>query len=163
MKEILLQYAAYNLWSNKRITDAILQISAEKIKQPLISSFPSIELTLLHLMNVEYIWWQRMKLVENLHVIEEKTLSIEQISHKLLELSLQWKNWVEKSTQAALEHEFVYRNSKTEQFKQPVFQTLLHLFNHQTYHRGQIITLLKNIGVEKIPATDFIVWSRGKK
>ena len=163
MKEILLQYAAYNLWSNKRITEAILKLPAEKIKQPLISSFPSIELTLLHLMNVEYIWWQRMKLVENLHVIEEKTLSIEQISYKLLELSLQWKDWVEKSTQAAFEHEFVYRNSKTEQFKQPVFQTLLHLFNHQTYHRGQIVTMLRNIGVEKIPTTDFIVWSRGKK
>ncbi len=38
----------------------------------------------------------------------------------------------------------------------------LHLFNRQTYHRGQIITRLRQNGIDKIPATDFIVFSRGK-
>lgn len=163
MKEILLQYATYNLWANKRLSEAILQLPVEKVKEQLISSFSSIELTLLHLMNVEYIWWQRLKLVENLNIFDENTLTPEELIQKLLHFSSQWKDWIEKSTAAAIEHEFVYRNSKKEQFKQPVFQMLLHLFNHQTYHRGQIVTLLKQLGVQKIPATDFIEWSRGKK
>lgn len=163
MKEILLQYATYNLWANKRLSEAILQLPVEKVKEHLISSFSSIELTLLHLMNVEYIWWQRLKLVENLNIFDENTLTPEELIQKLLHFSSQWKDWIEKSTTAAIEHEFVYRNSKKEQFKQPVFQMLLHLFNHQTYHRGQIVTLLKQLGVQKIPATDFIEWSRGKK
>lgn len=163
MKEILVQYAAYNLWANNRISDAILQLPEEKQQEKIISSFPSIELTLLHLMNVEYIWWQRMKLVENIHIVEASSLTMHQISQKLLDASLQWKEWVDKSITAAFEHEFVYRNSKKEQFKQPVFQMLLHLFNHQTYHRGQIVTMLKQVGVDKIPPTDFIEWSRGKK
>ncbi len=139
------------------------QLPDEQQKLQIISSFPSIELTMLHLMNVEYIWWQRMKLVDNIHIIEESSLSVHQISQKLLYLSQQWKGWIEKSTTAAFEHEFVYRNSKKEQFKQPVFQMLLHLFNHQTYHRGQLVTMLKQLGVEKISPTDFIEWSRGKK
>lgn len=163
MKEILVQYAAYNLWANHRMTDAVLQLPEEMQQQKIISSFPSIELTLLHLMNVESIWWQRMKLVENIHIIEASTFTVTQISHKILDASTQWKEWVDKSTTAAFEHEFVYRNSKKEQFKQPVFQMLLHLFNHQTYHRGQIVTMLKQLGVDKIPPTDFIEWSRGKK
>ena len=163
MKEILVQYAAYNLWANHRMTDAVLQLPEEMQQQKIISSFPSIELTLLHLMNVESIWWQRMKLVENIHIIEASSFTVTQISQKILDASTQWKEWVDKSTTAAFEHEFVYRNSKKEQFKQPVFQMLLHLFNHQTYHRGQIVTMLKQLGVDKIPPTDFIEWSRGKK
>ena len=163
MKEILVQYAAYNLWANHRMTDAVLQLPEEMQQQKIISSFPSIELTLLHLMNVESIWWQRMKLVENIHIIEASSFTVTQISQKILDASTQWKEWVDKSTTAAFEHEFVYRNSKKEQFKQPVFQMLLHLFNHQTYHRGQIVTMLKQLGVYKIPPTDFIEWSRGKK
>ena len=163
MKEILVQYAAYNLWANHRLTDAVLQLPEEMQQQQIISSFPSIELTLLHLMNVESIWWQRMKLVENIHIIEASSFTVTQISQKILDASTQWKEWVDKSTTAAFEHEFVYRNSKKEQFKQPVFQMLLHLFNHQTYHRGQIVTMLKQLGVDKIPPTDFIEWSRGKK
>jgi uncharacterized damage-inducible protein DinB len=39
---------------------------------------------------------------------------------------------------------------------------LLHLFNHGTYHRGQLVTMLRELGIEKIPPTDFIVWSRRK-
>jgi uncharacterized damage-inducible protein DinB len=39
---------------------------------------------------------------------------------------------------------------------------LLHLFNHNTYHRGQLVTMLRQLGMDKIPATDFIVWSRKK-
>ena len=39
---------------------------------------------------------------------------------------------------------------------------ILHAINHNTYHRGQIVTMLRQLGVEKIPATDFIVWSRRK-
>ena len=163
MKEILVQYAAYNLWANLRMTDVLLQLPEEMQQQKIISSFPSIELTLLHLMNVESIWWQRMKLVENIHIIEASTFTVTQISQKILDASTQWKEWVDKSTTAAFEHEFVYRNSKKEQFKQPVFQMLLHLFNHQTYHRGQIVTMFKQLGVDKIPPTDFIEWSRGKK
>ena len=36
----------------------------------------------------------------------------------------------------------------------------LHVFNHSTYHNGQIVTMLRQLKIEKIPATDFIAWTR---
>jgi uncharacterized damage-inducible protein DinB len=39
---------------------------------------------------------------------------------------------------------------------------LLHLFNHGTYHRGQLVNQLRQLGIAKIPPTDFIIWSRKK-
>jgi uncharacterized damage-inducible protein DinB len=62
-----------------------------------------------------------------------------------------------------LDHVFQYYNSKREYFKQPIFQMLLHVFNHGTYHRGQLVNMLRQLAVEKIPQTDFIVFSRTKK
>ena len=162
LKEVLVQYATYNLWANQRLINTINNLPEDVADAAIINSFSSIKKTLQHLNVVEFIWWQRLKLVESILPLEEKNQSAKEIGKELLSYSLQWKEWVEKSTVAAFEHEFVYRNSKKEQFKQPVYQMLIHLFNHQTYHRGQLVTMLRQVGIEKIPATDFIEWSRKK-
>ena len=114
-------------------------------------------------MDVEYIWWQRMKLQEN-PVWPGTTFSgsVVELSNHLLQQSKQWKEWVELATEAALNHEFIYRNSKKEQFKQPVYEALHHLFNHQTFHRGQLITMLRQVGLTELPVTDLIAFSRKK-
>ena len=88
---------------------------------------------------------------------------MQDLSNGLLSQSKQYEDWVNNASELSLEHVFQYQNSKRESFKQPVYQVLLHVFNHSTYHRGQLVTMLRNLGVEKIPQTDFIVWSRMKK
>ena len=157
-----MQYAAYNLWANQQLVEKINNLHHKLPHTEVVSSFSSLHLTLKHLKEVELIWWERMRLTELALPLPEDTSTTAEIGKQLLDLSKQWKDWIDKSTNAAFEHEFVYRNSKKEQFKQPVFQMLLHLFNHQNYHRGQIVTIMRQLGVEQIPATDFIVWSRRK-
>ncbi len=85
---------------------------------------------------------------------------VENLSKDLLNLSMQWKDWVLATNEIKITHVFEYQNSKKEIFKQPVYEMLLHLFNHQTFHRGQLVTMMHQNEVEKIPATDFIVYSR---
>lgn len=148
--------------ANQRIIDAVLPLDEEMVKRTVVSSFSSLQLTLLHMWNTESTWWQRLKLVETIQTPGNTNNSIQEIAAGLLAQSKQWQTWVEKSTAAALEHEFIYRNSKKEQFKQPVYQMLLHLFNHATYHRGQLVTILRQLNVTVIPATDFILFSRKK-
>lgn len=163
LKELLLQLAAYNVWANHRITDLINGLDIQLQNTNIESSFGNLRGTIQHMANAESIWWQRMKLVELPYAFDDQDMSLELMNKKLLEFSNQWKEWIEKSASNALEHEFLYHNTKKEQFKQPVYQMLLHLFNHQTYHRGQLVIMLKQLGVEKIPPTDFIVWSRSAK
>jgi len=163
MKDLLSQLAKYNLWANQRILQTILALPEEKQRQQLPSSFNSLYATLLHMWNAESIWWQRMKLHERIVAPTEFFKgSIQDLSNGLLQQNEQWIDWVNNATEAALDHVFQYQNSKREQFKQPTYQMLLHVFNHGTYHRGQLITMLHQLGIEKLPATDFIVWSRGK-
>ena len=163
MKEILDQYAAFNLWANQRMIDTIFLLSKEETATAINSSFSSIDNTLAHMWEAESIWWQRIKLSET---IVHPSLAIntrEDLAAGLLKQSKQWEEWIVNSTVAALEHEFFYRNSKKEQFKQHVYEVLMHLFNHQTYHRGQLIIMFQQLSVQNIPATDFIEFIRRKK
>ncbi|MBA3674882.1 MAG: DinB family protein [Chitinophagaceae bacterium] len=162
MKQLLQQYAAYNLWANKKIIETANQLSEEQVNKEIVSSFPSVYKTFLHLMEVEYVWWERLKLTEHDTPSGWFTGDFTELSKKLLELSRQWQEWIESANEVNITHVFAYQNSKKEHFKQPVYEMLLHLFNHQTLHRGQLITMFRQLGLNKIPPTDFIVWSRKK-
>lgn len=163
MKELLLQFAAYNIWANQQLMPVINALPAEKQTAVLPSSFNSVHRTLLHLLDAESIWWQRLKLQER---INRPSDTFEGNTQEVLQLLLQqntlWHEWLQNATERMLQHVFHYQNTKREQFKQPVYQMLLHLFNHGTYHRGQLINMLRQLGEEKLPPTDFIVWSRSR-
>jgi uncharacterized damage-inducible protein DinB len=163
MKELLKQLAAYNIWANQKIMEAILTLPEEKQKQELPSSFKSLYATVLHMLDAENIWWQRMKLNERItRPSENFNGNMKELCQGLLQQNHQWQDWVNNASDMALEHVFQYYNLKKENFKQPVYQMILHVFNHGTYHRGQLVNMLRQLGIEKIPQTDFIVWSRKK-
>ena len=164
MKEILSQLSAYHIWANQLLLDVINQLPEEKQKQEVPSSFRSLYTTLLHMLDAESIWWQRMKLQERIQRPSENfNGTAKELGSILLHQNKQWNEWIVAANDHQLQHVFQYQNSKREQFKQPIYQMLLHVFNHGTYHRGQLVNILRQIGVEKIPGTDFIYWSRRKQ
>ncbi|HWI91916.1 MAG TPA: DinB family protein [Flavisolibacter sp.] len=163
MKEILAQLSAYNIWANQALLDTIIRLSEEEQKQELPSSFKSLYATVLHMLDAENIWWQRMKLQERItRPSENFTGDMKEAANSLLNQNRQWNEWINSANEHQLNHVFHYQNTKKEQFKQPIYQMLLHMLNHGTYHRGQLVNMLRQLGVEKVPATDFIVWSRRK-
>jgi uncharacterized damage-inducible protein DinB len=163
MKELLQQFAAYNLWANQKITEVILKLDENTQQQIVASSFPNLYATVLHMWDAESAWWQRIKLHERILVPSENfNPSMQEVVNGLLQQDHMWEQWINNATTPALEHVVAYQNSKREQFKQPVFQIILHVFNHCTYHRGQLVTMLRALGVDKIPPMDFVVWSRKK-
>lgn len=164
MKELLLEYASYHAWANKRLADCISALPGELQVKEVPSSFKSLYGTLLHMWNAESIWWQRMKMQEVVTAPGEGfTGTAAELANALLQQDKTWETWIAQATPAAIAHVFYYQNTKREQFRQPVYQVLLHLFNHGTYHRGQLVNILRALNINNIPATDFIIWSRGKK
>lgn len=163
MKELLQQLANYNIWANQRMLEVILALPEEKQKQELPSSFKSLYHTVLHMWNAESVWWQRMKLQERIiKPFDVFKGTLEELANEYLQQNRQWQEWVNNATDAALDHVFQYQTFQKEQFKQPIYQMLIHVFNHGTYHRGQLINMLRQLGITKLPDTDFIVWSRRK-
>lgn len=163
MKEVLQQYASYNLWANQILLKPVLALNETQQQQTVASSYGSLQATLLHMWDAESICWQRLKLQEQIiipSVMQQPT--VQEIANGLIDQSRQWEVWVKQSKENMLQHVFGYHNSKGAYFKNPIWQTVMHLFNHQTYHRGQIVTMLHHLEIKKIPNTDFIGWCRKK-
>jgi uncharacterized damage-inducible protein DinB len=164
MKELLKQYATYNIWASQKIFDVILALPEEKQIAEVPSSFNSLYKTVLHMWDAESIWWQRMKLQERINVpgdIFKGTLK--ELINELMQQSKLWEDWIVNASELSIDHVFQYQTFAKEQFKQPTWQMLVHVFNHGTYHRGQLINMLRQLGIEKLPATDFMIWARSHK
>ena len=161
MKEILVQLSAYHIWANERLITAIKPLPEDVLSKNLQSSFGSIYGTFLHLANAENIWWQRLQGVENISMANpHNNIGFDKVAQQLLQQDEALQNYIANTDTKGFEKVLDYRNLKGEAFTQPIYQILIHLFNHATYHRGQIVTLLRQLNVQQIPATDFIVWSR---
>jgi len=161
VKELLQHFAAYNVWANQRLAETTLPISESTLVQHVVGSFPSIKSTILHLLDAESIWWQRLKLESDIKRPSDQFTGSTKDALDLLAVQNQaWKNWVEQASITEIQNKFSYRTMRNEPFTQPVYDLLLHIFNHATYHRGQWVNQLRECGIVSIPATDYIVFSR---
>jgi uncharacterized damage-inducible protein DinB len=160
MKELLKQLSTYNIWANQKIIDVILSLPEEKQLAEVCSSFVSLHKTLLHMWDAESIWWQRMKLHERfVRPSDNFNGTTRDAINGLVSQSKLWEGWIANVSDQMLDHVFQYSNNKKEQLKLPIYQMLMHVFNHGTYHRGQLINMLRQLGIEKLPSTDFSTWS----
>lgn len=161
MKDLLIDYATYHIWANQQLLKIALKLTEEQQNQTIVSSFDSVRKTILHMLDAESIWWQRLQLQEK--IIRPSDNNNSSLKEIVQQMDVQSKVWLEKikgMKENQLQFVFAYQNTKREMFKQPVWQMLLHLYNHANFHRGQLVTLYRQLGITKIPATDFILWSR---
>ncbi|WP_343688484.1 DinB family protein [Chitinophaga sp.] len=156
MKEVVLNMAGYNYWANQRLAAVLKKLADEQLDQEVVSSFPSIRQTVYHMWDAESVWKQRIDLVEKTQkpapqfqgtfgsACDEWML----VSRQLLEM-------VQQINPVKLSHTVAYYNGRKQYGKLTVIEILMHVFNHATYHRGQLVTLLRQVGVSKIPGTDY--------
>ena len=163
MKELLSRYAQYNIWANKKLIEVLLKLDEKLLDKEIISSFSSIRRTSYHIWSAEYIWIQRLELVEHPIWIEPNFNGTFQDACKAwLKSSELLLDFIDRQyDNKAFEHVFQYYSPfKKEHFKRPVYIALTHVFNHSTSHRGQLITLLRQVGETKIPETDLIAFAK---
>ena len=164
MKELLIQYAEYNIWANKLIIDCMLNQPASSIDMKMTSSFNTLRETSLHCWGAEDIWLQRLLQTENpIWVPEIFKGSFKDACYKWQEVSHAILVYINKCDEAALQSIATYKDRKQAEWSTPVNEVLLHVFNHTTYHRGQLVTMLRQTGESKIPGTDFIAFVRLRK
>jgi uncharacterized damage-inducible protein DinB len=162
MKQNILNYARYNLWANTGLVELFQQQPDALIEQPVISSFPSIRETLLHLWSVEVVWMDRLKGISPADFPAKTfTGSNAELYDNLLASSRNLIELVESSAEqffvTPIEFTFLASPDTQRQIPQDIFH---HLFNHQTMHRGQLITMGRQLGITAFPRTDYIIWVR---
>jgi len=155
MKELLAHYASYDHWANTRFVERLQHETDQILDRPVSSSFPSLRSTVLHIRDAENVWWGRLT--------GEKTQWPAEASSEittLLPYSARLSAWVQHVGEVELARVAEYRDLRGNAYRQPVWQLLLHCFNHSTQHRGQLITLMRTLGLGDIPANDLVVFQR---
>lgn len=160
----MIDLGGYHLWANKRLLDTMQNLPAEYLTREVSSSFSTLQLTMIHLLGAESLWLQRLQMNEPPMFDAEKFKGpFGELAPSVISHNEKLNQWIADQKEPFFEHTIAYYNSKKQYFKQPVYQCLLQIFNHGTYHRGQIVTMFHELGVTKIPATDYIAFKRSKK
>ena len=164
MRELLLRCAMHNMWANQRLLAVLNGLTAEQLDKDLGSSFPSLRATAYHMWNSEGIWLQRLQLASPvLPPAKGFEGSWQEFAQRFARQNEQLKDFIATASDARLAHTIEYNHPARGICKSTVENTLLTMFHHATYHRGQLVTMLRQLGVSKIPSTDFIEYTLSKK
>jgi len=165
MKDFILHYIRYNEWANRRITKFIEEnVSAQQAEQVIVSSFPSLKETLLHIWGAESIWLQRLK-GDSPTVWKGSTFSgtTTELCAEINNIDKDFIDFADSCGEAFLLSPFKYNNLEGKEFTNSRIDAILHCVNHSTYHRGQIITMLRQLNFTKLFSTDYIGYCRERE
>lgn len=155
------QHLTYNAWANKSTADVLRTVDDTIYFQENKSSFPSIAKTVLHIWGAQYIWLKRLQgeSLSTWPAPEFKDNKNESLNG-LIQSSNEIVTFAASKDELFLTSMYAYKNMKGEPFEDPYEDTLFHVVNHGTYHRGQITTMLREAGVTKLASTDLIHYLR---
>jgi uncharacterized damage-inducible protein DinB len=150
----------YNTWANELICDHILKVS-DKADLSIESSFPSLRKTLYHIWDAQVIWITRMH-GESLKGFPSRdfTGTLEEACKGINGSSKEITSLVEANEKEKI---ITYHTLKGEVFSSTIEEIATHVVNHGTYHRGQLVTMLRQAGFKELRSTDFIGFCRLSK
>ena len=162
MKTLFTKYTRYNLWANQRVCDFIKNnLSEEQLNKEIISSFPSLKQTLYHIWDAENIWLKRLQ-GESLSTFPSRDFkgTSEAGINSFLSNSKKFSDVISSKDDSFFQSSFKYTNIKGVQFESKASDIIQHVVNHNSYHRGQIITMFRQIGFTELFSTDYIAFCR---
>lgn len=157
------QLADYNRWANLRVYGAALDLPEQQYRQATGVFFGSLHGTLNHLLVTDRIWLKRLtgqgeapnRLDAILHDNRQDLLRARIAEDARL------TDLVRSYTEADLTRAVAYQTMAGKPYTQPLQELLLHLFNHQTHHRGQAHACCSILTGTEPPTLDLLAFQRG--
>ena len=160
-EEIVALYE-FNAWANQRVLKAAEVLTTEQFTKELGSSFSSVRDTLAHIFGVEWVWLERLQGRSPSGIPDAKEFSEAGL------LKTRWADqearmlaYARKLTQEELDKVMTYKTLSFGPGRNPRWQMMQHVVNHGTYHRGQVVTMLRQLGAKGV-GTDLITFYREK-
>lgn len=150
----------FNAWAQRRLFEALAALPDEQYFRDLKNSHGGIHGTLCHIVWAEQLWLTRWLRRPPPAVAQGKDLA------SLAEVRVRWEavaaeraEFLEGLTDATLAATLTVQPTMGGVYVHTYLETLLHTVDHSSYHRGQIVTLLRQLGV-KPPSTGLILFYR---
>lgn len=151
---------AYGSWANGLVFAAAEALSEEQLGASAASSFPSVGATLAHIVGAEWVWLRRW-LGESPTAVPSwvPKPSLAELKVQLAAVEAERTSLLAGLSDADLGRVVSYRNLAGQAYADELGGLIRHVVNHSTYHRGQVATQLRQLGVTP-PNTDLITYLR---
>jgi uncharacterized damage-inducible protein DinB len=152
----------YNRWANERLFEAVSVLSKEQLNKDLNSSHHSVRETLYHILLGEWLWLMRCKGISPKTVPElDEFPDLQALKSRWTSIEMDQYNFLSKISDESLQEVVEYQYLNGEEAELPLWVMIHHTVNHSTHHRGQVTTMLRQLGA---PAAelDFTLFLKSK-
>lgn len=150
----------YNRWATLCMLDAAASLTTEELTRDLNNSFPSVLATLVHGLGAEWVWLERWKGTSPTAFPD--AAAIASMAALRGRWDVLWHDQLAFLTglkDGDATREVSYRLFNGSADARPLGELMRHVVNHGTYHRGQVVTMLRQLG-KVPPSTDYVRWLR---
>lgn len=159
-KDEVLELFAYNAWANRQLLHAAAALPDELYFRDLKSSHGGIHGTLAHIVWAEHLWLNRWLARPNPAVPQGRDLdTLAAVRARWEEVEGERGRFVAGLTEGRLEETVRVKPTAGGEYLHSYGQMFRHFVNHSSYHRGQVVAMMRQVGVTP-PSTDLILYYR---
>ena len=150
----------FHYWARDRASTAVEALTPEQYVRPMGSSFTSIRDTLNHVYQAEWIWYARWNGVSPTSFPADEIPDLAALRRRWSELEGKVRAYLADAGDSGINRVINYRLMSGKEGASPLWQMVAHVVNHATYHRGQVTTMLRQLGAAPAQSTDMITYFR---
>jgi uncharacterized damage-inducible protein DinB len=151
----------YNYWARDRMFEALEPLTSDQLDRDMGNSFRSIRDTVTHLYAAESVWYLRWQGTSPSALLTTDTFAdLAALRAAWIEHEIKMRAFVEELGESGVDRVFSYTLFSGQAGVAPFWQMLQHVVNHGSYHRGQVTTMLRQLGVQPPSSLDMITFYR---
>jgi len=162
-KSQIIDLYSYDDWANKKLLTAVSQLENEEYIRDLSSSFKSMRDTMVHILGAEELWLSRWMGEHGRALLNSDDFpTYASLTDRWDDFRNHIDQFLVSLTEEDLKQEISYKNLKGIPYSLELWKQMLHVTNHSSYHRGQVVTMLRQLKKQP-PSLDLISYYNGVK
>jgi uncharacterized damage-inducible protein DinB len=152
---------SFHYWARNRMFEALDALSPEQFIREVGGSFGSIRNTVVHTMSAEIVWLARWKgETPTAMLASDGYPDVASVRRAWADQEANLRAFFEAQDEAGIQRIIAYKTLAGVASESVLWQMLQHVVNHASYHRGQVTTLLRQLGATPPRSTDLIAFYR---
>lgn len=144
--EVLRGHIGYSAWASGQLVEAAAALTQEELTRDFGTAAKSVLGTLVHVFGADRIWLARLTGGPANKYLTDADYQLAVLQNDWPALYGRWKEWVAGLTDEAAAAEVSYQDLHGNPWRAPLGQTVMHVVNHGTHHRGQVSGFLRSMG-----------------
>ena len=150
----------YHYWARDRVLEAASTLTPDQLTRDMGNSFRSVRDTLAHLYAAEWAWCSRWNGVSPTAFPDHPLPDVAAMRARWAELESNVRAVVDRMGKEGLDRTIEYKMLNGDARSSVFWQMVQHVVNHASYHRGQVTTMIRQMGVSPPQSMDLITFYR---